>query len=83
MSKDVQVPPTQLQGIALAALSRANADFSNAAQAVSQAAAQTTDSVSLSTAAVGLLQAKTSYETALVLAETVDEIAQQSIDVLA
>lgn len=78
----------QIQAVALAALQRANADFSRAAQAVSQAAAASAgaaggDLLSLSAAAVELLQSRTAFEAALAVAETADDIARESLDVLA
>ena len=72
----------QIQSIALAALAQADQDFSNAAARLSQAAVQTSDSVSLSVAAVELIQARTAFEVALELAKTSDEIIEHSLDVL-
>lgn len=71
----------QIQAIAVEALSRAQAGFDRAAQRVSAAAA-TADTVSLSSAAVQLVQARTGVEAAVAAAKTADEIAESTLDVL-
>ena len=77
----------QIQSIALAALAQADQDFEKAAARLSQAAAQlaptaASDSVSLSDAAVELIQSQAAFEVALELAKTSDEIVERTLDVL-
>jgi len=73
----------QIQAVALAALSQAEAGVSAASQRLSAAAAGSADSVTLSSAAVELLQARTAFEAAIEVTKTVDEIAESTLDVLA
>lgn len=72
----------QIQAADLTALSRAEAGVSVAAQRLSAAAVGSGDSVTLSVAAVELLQARTAFEAAIEVTKTVDEIAKSTLDVL-
>ena len=72
----------QIQAAALTALSRAEAGVSVAAQRLSAVAAGSGDSVTLSAAAVELLQARTAFEAVIEVTKTVDEIAKSTLDVL-
>ena len=70
---------------ALTALAEAQRQVDNAAEGVERAArpaSEAGDSLNLSSEAVKLLAAKTSFDAALELAETADEIAQHTIDLL-
>ena len=70
---------------ALTALAEAQRQLNNAAEGVERAArpaSEAGDSLDLSSEAVKLLAAKTSFRAALELAETADEIEQHSIDLL-
>ena len=70
---------------ALAALAEARKDLDNAAEGVERAtrpASEAGDSLDLSSEAVKLLAAKTSFRAALELVETADEIEQHTLDLL-
>ncbi len=70
---------------ALTALAEARKQLSSAAEGVERAArpaSEAVDSLDLSTEAVRLLQAKTSFRVALQLAETADEIDRHALDLL-
>ena len=54
-----------------------------APETVREATGEASDELDLSTAAVNLLQAKTSFRVALRLAQTADEMARHTLDLLA
>ncbi len=70
---------------ALTALAEARKQLDTAAEGVERAgrpASEAGDSLDLSTEAVKLLAAKTSFRAALLLAETAGEIEQHTLDLL-
>jgi len=72
--------------IALVALAQASDQLGRSAEGIRQATAplvEGTDQVDLGEQAVKLLAARTSYRAALELARTADEVAEETLDLLA
>ena len=75
-----------ISSIALVALAQAREQLDQSAEGIRQATApyvEGTDQVDLSEQAVKLLAARTSYRAALELARTADEVAEETLDILA
>ena len=75
-----------ISSIALMALAEAREQLDRSAEGIRQATApyvEGADQVDLSEQAVKLLAAQTSYRAALELARTADEVAEETLDLLA
>ena len=75
-----------ISSVALVALAQAREQLDRSAEGVREASAppvEGADQVDLSEQAVNLLVARTSYRAALELARTADEVAEETLDLLA